>query len=335
MSVIEVKHLIKEYQRKKYKPGVLGAFQGLINPEYTKLRAVDDISFSIEEGESVGYVGPNGSGKSTTIKMLSGILTPTEGSVLVNGMVPQKERIKNNKQIGVVFGNRSQLWWDVPIIESFKMLQKLYEIPKGVFEANLEEFTQIMDLEPFLHAPERQLSLGQKMRCNITAAFLHNPKVVYLDEPTIGLDAESKLRIREFIRKVNREKKTTFIITSHDFQDIEALCKRIILINHGKVMLDSEITKVKKEFEQFKNIHILTSQKRAIDVSALVMQGVTFAQSGQFAIEAECDVAKADAMRVIEYISRFYEVEDISISGRDIESIIRDLLKKDAAGSGL
>lgn len=325
MSVIEVQNLIKEYQRKAYKPGLSGALQGLFRPEYTWLRAVDDISFSIEEGEAVGYVGPNGSGKSTTIKMLSGILTPTDGTIWINGMNPQKERIKNNKHIGVVFGNRSQLWWDVPIIESFKLLQKLYEVPKQIFYQNLEEFTEIMDLKAFLHAPERQLSLGQKMRCNITAAFLHNPKVVYLDEPTIGLDAESKVRIREFIRKVNREKKTTFIITSHDFEDIEALCKRIILINHGKVMLDSEITNVKKEFDQFKNIRVLTGQKKSVDLSGLIMQGVTFEQSGQYAIDAEYDVSKTDAMNVIHYISQYYEIADISISGRSIESIIRDL----------
>lgn len=329
MSIIEVKNLVKEYQRKKYKPGMAGALQGLFKPEYSSLRAVDDISFSIEQGEAVGYVGPNGSGKSTTIKMLSGILTPSEGSVRINGMNPNKERIKNNKHIGVVFGNRSQLWWDVPVIESFRLFQKLYEVPKEEFEQNLEEFTKILGLEPFLNAPERQLSLGQKMRCNITAAFLHNPKVVYLDEPTIGLDAESKHRIREFIRTVNQEKNTTFIITSHDFQDIEALCKRIILINHGKVILDSDITKVKKDFDQYKSVKILVTQEQEIDLSRFSMEGVTFGQSGQFAIDAEFDVEKTDAMKVIEGVSRFYEIEDVAISGRDIESIIQDIIKKD------
>ncbi|MEG0722414.1 MAG: ATP-binding cassette domain-containing protein [Lachnospiraceae bacterium] len=305
-----------------------GAFRGLVKPEYHVIRAVDDIDFTIETGESVGYVGPNGSGKSTTIKMLSGILTPTQGTVHINGLVPTKERMKNNQHIGVVFGNRSQLWWDVPVIESFRLLQKSYEVPQELFDHNLEEFTDILDLKTFLNTPERQLSLGQKMRCNITAAFLHNPEVVYLDEPTIGLDAESKYRIREFIRRINQERKTTFIVTSHDFQDIEALCKRIILINHGKVIMDSNMNQVKKKFNQFKSVKFIIRPKTNIKAEELRLYGVSFKESGPYSIEAEYEVTKTDAMKVIEYVSRYYEVEDVAISGRDIEAIIQDILRQ-------
>ena len=204
---IEVNHLVKEYKRKK-DPGSVGkALASMFHPQYDVFRAVDDINFQIRKGEAVGYVGPNGSGKSTTIKMLSGVLTPTAGKVLVNGLEPSKNRMKVNKHVGVVFGNRSVLWWDVPVIESYRVLQQLYEIPENRFRQNLEEFTELMEMEELLGTPERQLSLGQKMKCNIAAAFLHDPEIVYLDEPTIGLDSESKYKIRKFIRRMNEERK--------------------------------------------------------------------------------------------------------------------------------
>lgn len=331
MSYIMVEHLVKEYQRKLNPPGIAGALKGMVHPVYEKLKAVDDISFEIKEGEAVGYVGPNGSGKSTTIKMLSGILTPTEGKVTVGGIEPSRNRVANNINIGVVFGNRSQLWWDVPIIESFKMLQKMYEIPEQQFKNNLEEFTEILGLHEFLNAPERQLSLGQKMRCNITAAFLHNPKIVYLDEPTIGLDAESKSRIREFIRKINQERKTTFIVTSHDFQDIEALCRRIILINHGKVVVDSDIKEVKKEFSRYKTLRAEVEHSPFVEHEGrkFHLEGVNVLRSDSYCIEMEYDVEKTDAMKIIARLSEICEISDISIAGRDIESIIRDIIKKD------
>lgn len=332
---IEVEDLVKEYQRKQNAPGIKGALKGMIRPAYETLRAVDGISFGIEEGEAVGYVGPNGSGKSTTIKMLSGILTPTSGKVTVGGIEPYKNRIRNNMNIGVVFGNRSQLWWDVPVIESFRMLQKMYEIPQRQFQKNLEEFTDILGLDDFLGAPERQLSLGQKIRCNITAAFLHNPKTVYLDEPTIGLDAESKSRIREFIRKINQERETTFMVTSHDFQDIEALCRRIILISHGKVVIDSEIQKVKKEFSQYKTLRAAVKHNISEEVLACVrmMDGVHLLGWDKYWIELEYEAEKADAVNVIQKLSEFCEITDVSITGRDIETIIREIIKEHEGNS--
>lgn len=327
MAIIEVEHLIKDYKRKIPGEGMKGALYNMFHPEYETLRAVNDISFSVEEGEAVGYIGPNGSGKSTTIKMLTGILTPTAGTIKVNGRIPTKERIQNNREIGVVTGNRSLLFWDVPVIESFRLFQKMYEIPDAVFKNNLEQFTEILGLASLLNVPERQLSLGQKMRCNITAAFLHNPKIVYLDEPTIGLDTNSKNRIRSFIKQVNEEKKTTFIITSHDFQDIETLCKRIILIDHGKKILDNDIEQVRKEFERFKSIQFEVEDNWPLQSGGYQIPGVKFSFREHYFVDAEYAIEETEAMAVIDFVSKHCKVKDISISGRAIEAIIEDVLK--------
>lgn len=332
MSQIEVKHLVKEYKRKRNKENLIQSLGSMFHPEYEILRAVDDVSFSIGEGDAVGYVGPNGSGKSTTIKMLCGILKPTDGSVRIEGANPFKERIKNNKKIGVVFGNRSVLWWDVPVMESFRLFQKLYEIPKERFQYNIERFTEIMDLGPLLSIPERQLSLGQKIRCNIAAAFLHDPKIVYLDEPTIGLDAESKAKIREFVRKMNQEEKTTFIVTSHDFQDIEMLCRRIVLINHGKIVIDDDMQKVKLAFNKEKQIQFEIDHNPWYTGQAFSMDGVQMLHGTNHSIRLEYDQEKTDSMEVIAQVSRQCEIKDLTISGRDIETIIREIIKKDNKG---
>ena len=304
---------------------------GTFAPDYEVLRAVDRVDFSIEKGEAVGYVGPNGSGKSTTIKMLCGILKPTEGSVRINGLDPFQERVRNSKEIGVVFGNRSILWWDVPVIESYRLFQRLYEIPEKRFRENLKKFTEIMGLAPLLSIPERQLSLGQKMRCNIAGAFLHDPKVVFLDEPTIGLDAESKAGIREFIRRINAEEKTTFIVTSHDFQDIESLCQRIVLINHGKILLDDSMQKVKLDFNRKKQIQFEVDVNPWYGKEGLPMEGVSADAMTPHSLRLEYDVDATDSVEIIQAVSGKCEIRDITIAGRDIESIIREILKEDAA----
>lgn len=329
MKIIEVEHLCKEYNRKIVKPGIAGGVKSFFHPEYNRLKAVDDVNFDIEYGESVGYVGPNGSGKSTTIKMLSGVLTPTSGQILVDGMEPMKNRIRNNKNIGVVFGNRSQLWWDVPVMESFRVLQKLYEIPQAVFDENIECFREIMGIEQLMDVPERQLSLGQRMRCNIAAAFLHNPKIVYLDEPTIGLDADSKQRIRQFIKQINEERKTTFIVTSHDFQDIEALCKRIILINKGKIVIDSDIESIRKDFTEIKKI-TLELKNGAQKVKQMVnWDGMVLKSSDEYHLAIEYRTAEKNPIEIINEIGRYGEIEDVSVVGQDIESIIQRIVKED------
>lgn len=329
MSQIEVEHLVKVYKRKKNKENLLQAVGGMFRPDYEVLRAVDDISFKVEKGEVVGYVGPNGSGKSTTIKMLCGILTPSEGKLTVNGMIPQKERMRNNKKIGVVFGNRSLLWWDVPVIESYRLFQKLYEIPEKTFKDNLEKFTEIMGIGPLLHIPERQLSLGQKMRCNIAAAFLHNPEIVYLDEPTIGLDSESKASIRECVRRMNEEEKTTFIVTSHDFQDIETLCRRIILINHGKVVVDDSMQNVKLSFNRQKQIQFEVDDNPWYHKEMPRLDGARLTAESPRGMTLEYDVDKISSISIMQKVSEACEIRDVAISGRDIEAIIRDIIRKD------
>lgn len=244
--MIEVKHINKTFKVAKRNAGFKEAARALFHKEYDYIKALEDVSFSIQEGEMVGYIGPNGAGKSSTIKILSGILTPDSGTCLIDGRVPWKSRIEHVRQIGVVFGQRSQLWWDVPVIDSFELLQSIYEIEQSRYEENLEELTALLNLSELLKTPARQLSLGQRMRCEIAASLLHSPKILFLDEPTIGLDAVSKLAVREFILELNQKHNTTVILTTHDMQDIEALTRRIILIGKGKVMLDGTIDDIRQ-----------------------------------------------------------------------------------------
>lgn len=242
--MIEVQHLCKTFQVAKRSAGFGQALRALFHKEYEQIKALDDISFQIEDGEMVGYLGPNGAGKSSTIKILSGILTPDQGVCRINGRVPWKERSAHVKDIGVVFGQRTQLWWDVPVMDSYELLKDIYSIPKNVYQENLEELTALLNLSELLKTPARQLSLGQRMRCEIAASLLHNPKILFLDEPTIGLDAVSKLAVRDFIRSHNEKYHTTVILTTHDMQDIEALTDRIILIGKGRVLLDGTLSDI-------------------------------------------------------------------------------------------
>ena len=247
--MITLEHVRKTYKVSKRDAGFLSACKSLFHKEYELIHALDDVSFSISDGEMVGYIGPNGAGKSSTIKILSGILTPEEGTCLVDGLTPWKNRIEYVKRIGVVFGQRSQLWWDVPVMDSFELLKEIYQVDKQGFNRNLEQLTEMLNLSELLKTPVRQLSLGQRMRCEIAASLLHDPKLLFLDEPTIGLDAVSKLAVRDFILKLNKEKNTTVILTTHDMQDIEALTNRIILIGKGKILLDGTIEDLKTNTE--------------------------------------------------------------------------------------
>lgn len=243
--MITMEHVCKSYKIAKRNAGFGEACKAFFHREYEVIHALDDVSFNIDSGEMVGYIGPNGAGKSSTIKILSGILTPDSGTVLVDGKIPYKNRIEYVREIGVVFGQRSQLWWDVPVIDSFELLKDIYSIPKPKYKQNLEELTELLNLAELLRSPARQLSLGQRMRCEIAASLLHSPKILFLDEPTIGLDAVSKLAVRDFILKQNRIHRTTVILTTHDMQDIEALADRIILIGKGKILMDGTIEDIK------------------------------------------------------------------------------------------
>ena len=244
--MIEVKDLRKTFKVSRREAGFSQAVKALFHREYEEIHALDGITFTVRDGDMVGYIGPNGAGKSSTIKILSGILTPDSGECLVDGRVPWKERVRHVKQIGVVFGQRSQLWWDVPVTDSFELLREIYAIPDSVYRHNVDELTQLLNLADLLRTPTRQLSLGQRMRCEIAASLLHSPKILFLDEPTIGLDAVSKLAVRDFIKRLNAERRTTVILTTHDMQDIEALASRIILIGKGKVLLDGGLEDIRR-----------------------------------------------------------------------------------------
>ena len=239
--MIQVEHMNKTFKVARRSAGFSQAIKALFHRETETIRALSDISFSIGDGEMVGYIGPNGAGKSSTIKILSGILTPDDGTCIINGRIPWKERKEHVKDIGVVFGQRTQLWWDVPIIDSYELLRDIYEIPTQIYEENLEELTELLSLKELLKTPARQLSLGQRMRCEIAASLLHSPKTLFLDEPTIGLDAVSKLAVRDFIRKQNKKHNTTVLITTHDMQDIEALADRVLLIGKGTLLFDGSL----------------------------------------------------------------------------------------------
>lgn len=239
--MIQVSNLCKSFRVAKRNAGFSQAVRALFHREYETIHALERVSFIINEGDIVGYIGPNGAGKSSTIKILSGILTPDSGTCLIDGRVPWENRIEHVREIGVVFGQRSQLWWDVPVIDSFELLKDIYSIEATKYKRNLSELTELMNLNELLRTPTRQLSLGQRMRCEIAASLLHSPKILFLDEPTIGLDAVSKIAVREFIKKQNKEHKTTVILTTHDMQDIEALASRVILIGKGKILMDGTL----------------------------------------------------------------------------------------------
>ncbi|MDE7179008.1 MAG: ABC transporter ATP-binding protein [Lachnospiraceae bacterium] len=247
--MITFNDISKTYRVSRRESGLGNAVKSLFKREYTTIHAINHISFSIDDGEMVGYIGPNGAGKSTTIKILSGILTPDSGTCVVNGQVPWKDRKEYVRQIGVVFGQRSQLWWDIPVIDSFELIQAIYSIPAPKYRNNLDELTQLLNLEDILKTPTRQLSLGQRMRCEIAASLLHEPKLLFLDEPTIGLDAVSKIAVRDFIKKMNAEHQTTVILTTHDMQDIEAITNRVILIGKGQKLLDGTLDDLRLEAE--------------------------------------------------------------------------------------
>ena len=255
-EIIQVKHISKRFKVSKREAGLKNAIKSFFKRNYKIINSLDDINFSIKEGEIVGYIGPNGAGKSTTIKIMCGILVPTAGECIVNGFIPWKDRKKYVKNIGVVFGQRSGLWWDVPPIDSFELLKDIYEIPQKQYEEKLNELMEYLNLQDIINIPTRQLSLGQRMRCELASALLHNPKILFLDEPTIGLDAVSKLALRKCIKQLNEKTNVTIILTTHDMQDIEALTERIILIGKGKILYDGSLNDIKNQYNENRKINL-------------------------------------------------------------------------------
>jgi ABC-2 type transport system ATP-binding protein len=247
--IIQVQNLTKIFQVAERQPGFKGTLRHLFAPRYRQVRAVDGISFQMEKGEMVGYLGPNGAGKSTTLKMMTGLLVPTSGDLVVNGQVPWKDRTDYVSRIGAVFGQRTTLWWDLPVIDSLELLRSMYRVPADRFQRNLEEFTQLLEMTPFLETPVRSLSLGQRMRADLCAALLHEPELLFLDEPTIGLDVVARERIRQFIRHIHQQRQTTIILTTHDLSDVEKLCDRVIIIEHGRLLYDGGLNELVERFD--------------------------------------------------------------------------------------
>src|SRR5689334_14882412 len=256
MAIIKIENLTRQFRLLNRHEGLAGSLKDLFSKDYRTITAVDNISLSIEAGETVGYIGPNGAGKSTTIKMMTGILKPTSGTLLVNGLAPYTNRQKVAQHIGVVFGQRTQLWWDLPVIESFKILKEIYKVDQKTFDRHMNLFNDLVGLSSLYSQQVRTLSLGQRMLCDITASFLHNPQVVFLDEPTIGLDISVKAKIRSVIKELNRERNTTIILTTHDLGDVEALSQRIIIIDKGKILYDGNIKKVNALFGAYRTLKL-------------------------------------------------------------------------------
>ena len=317
MSFIEVKDINKTFKVVKKESGMKNTIKSFIKREYKYIKAIDNISFSINKGEIVGYIGPNGAGKSTTIKILSGILLPDSGKVLVDKLSPFKNREEYVKKIGVVFGQRSQLWWDIPAEDTFDLLKDVYDIKEEEYQKTKSKLVDILNLKDIINVPVRQLSLGQRMRCEIAASLLHSPEILFLDEPTIGLDAVSKTIVRDFIKKLNKEKKTTIILTTHDMADIEALAKRIILIGKGKVLYDGPLTKLKNKYDNNKYINIITNDKLDIRSKGIISKEKT-SDGYKFIIDSKV----INISSFLNKISTKINVRDIAIDNDNIDNII-------------
>lgn len=321
MPQIVVENLVKTFQVAERQAGMWGAVRGLAQRRYREVRALDGVSFTLEAGELVGYIGPNGAGKSTTVKALSGILVPDSGRCEVLGYVPWKERIAYVAQIGVVFGQRSQLWWDLPVIESFDLLKDIYRVPQAQYNTTRDELIELLNLTSFLDTPVRQLSLGQRMRCDLAAALIHSPPLLFLDEPTIGLDAVSKLAVRDFVRRLNRERSVTVILTTHDMDDIEALCSRVIMIGQGKILSDGSLHDLRHSVtrERWLLVDLEDPTETICDPDATVLRRDGDQVCLQF------DPTVVSPAELIRRITANYAVRDLFVQNPPIEEIVARL----------
>lgn len=332
MTVVEIENLCKSFKVLNRREGLLGAMRDLFSTDYRFVQAVNNINMNIAEGEIVGFIGPNGAGKSTTIKMMTGVLEPTDGKILVNGRIPYKNRKRNAFDIGVVFGQRTQLWWDLPVIESFKVLKEIYCVDNKSFEENLEIFEELVNIKSLYSSQVRSLSLGQRMLCDIVASFLHNPKVIFLDEPTIGLDVAVKSKIRNLIKELNEIKKTTIILTTHDISDIEALCKRIVIIDKGSIIYDGDIQKVKKLFGSYRNLKIESGFIKGLSLENFTAQlNNTFSCKNTITVnsltEGWLDITlnqdEVKLLDILNYLMTTFSIHDIKIEETDMETVIK------------
>ena len=325
--MIEVQHLSKTFYVRRRESGLKNAAAALFKKR-EPVPALQDISFSVADGEMVGYIGPNGAGKSTTIKVMTGVLTPDHGICRIDGRTPWKERKAHVARIGVVFGQRSQLWWDLPVNDSFDLIRDIYRVPEDRYRKNVRELSEMLSLGEILRTPARQLSLGQRMRCEIAASLLHDPKVLFLDEPTIGLDAASKLAVREFIRSLNRTRGTTILLTTHDMQDIEALTRRIILIGKGRILLDGPLEDLKETLSPVRTVIASGREKAGAlslpeGVSLLSRQG-----EGNVRLTLSADTRLSPVPALIESLSRQMELSDLSVEQASMDEVVLSLYKQ-------
>ncbi|MBQ8796241.1 MAG: ATP-binding cassette domain-containing protein [Clostridia bacterium] len=330
--MIHVENLHKHFKKAIKEPGLKGSIKALFKPDYSVVKAVDGIDFDVQAGEMIGFIGPNGAGKSTVIKMLTGILTPSEGFCRINGHIPTQSRKEYVKEIGVVFGQRTQLWWDLALRETYMVLKEIYDIPQEDYEKRMAFLNEVLDLEDFISSPVRTLSLGQRMRADIAAALLHNPKVLFLDEPTVGLDVVVKDNIRKAIKRINEESGTTVILTTHDLEDIELLCNRIVMIDKGKKVFDGELSTLRERYGQMRELSF--ELNRAEDLEKLTYQEKFNFAEDDFSVKAEGTGVKvrfnteiASVENMLSFTLSKVHVKDISVKDADIEEIIRRLYK--------
>jgi ABC-2 type transport system ATP-binding protein len=323
--LISVRDLCKHFRTFRRREGLWGGIQNLFVREYQTVRAVEKITFEIQPGEMVGYIGPNGAGKSTTIKMLTGILVPTSGEMRANGFIPWKQRAEYVKSIGVVFGQRTQLWWDIAVVESFKMLRRIYGVSQRDFDERMELFHTVLAIGDYLNTPVRKLSLGERMRCDLAAALLHNPPILFLDEPTIGLDVVAKDHIRQFLRAINQRYKTTVLLTTHDLDDIEELCRRIMIIDRGQLLYDGPLSTLKQKLLRTKQIKfaLRTSEAAATLSSALAAEGLEAEAVDELTYRVRFDKTRVSTSELIRKILAAGEVRDLLIEDEPIEEIIK------------
>jgi ABC-2 type transport system ATP-binding protein len=323
-AIIAVSDLQKYFKVYVHRRGMGGALRNLVSRQHRVVRAVDGVSFEIQPGELVGYLGPNGAGKSTTIKMLSGLLVPSGGELWVNGRVPWRQRQAHVATIGAVFGQRTTLWWDLPVVESLDLLQHVYKIPERHFRQNMAEFRELLELDPFLHTPVRSLSLGQRMRSDLCAALLHDPVLLFLDEPTIGLDVVAKERMRQFILHVNRQRGTTVILTTHDLSDVEKLCQRVMIIDQGRLLFDGELATLRDRFGGKRELVVDFAEDYA-DVT--VAQAQVTGREGQRVVY-QFERGAITASELIGRLSARYRIRDLSVREPDIEATIRRIYEE-------
>ena len=324
MPIIDVRELSKQFRTFHRREGVLGALQNLFVREYVNVNAVDRVSFIIEPGEMVGYIGANGAGKSTTIKILTGILVPTSGHVIANGSVPYRDRRRYTKELGVVFGQRTQLWWDIAVVESFKLLKEIYEVADADYRRRLNLFGEILGIGQYLHTPVRKLSLGERMRCDLAAALLHNPPLLFLDEPTIGLDVVAKDHIRAFLKEINRGEQTTVLLTTHDLSDIEELCKRIIIIDRGKILFDGQLAEMKGRLAEYNQVKFsLKDRSQVARLPLVVANGLACERVDELTYIMRFNRQQHSSAEVIRNLVNTLQVTDIIVEEEPIEDIVK------------